>query len=94
MRSVEDRLDLAWGFYFRSIILRHGPSIVHVVLDVPVVNELLDLILKGDTLLNGVTGILVVPIIFVLVPLGAISAQRVRLLEYPSLLCSHKNVLW
>ena len=91
--SAKERLDLAWGFGFRSIILRPNPPIVDVVLEVPAVNELIDLILGGDALLSGMTNVFVESAAFVLVPLGTVSTQRVRPLEYPRMLCSHKNVL-
>ena len=93
MWSAEDRLDLMWGFCFKSIILWPGPLIIDIVLEVPMANELLDLILEGDALLNGITDAFVEPAVFVLVPLGTVSTQRVKLLEYPRLLCSHENVL-
>ena len=73
MRSFKDRLDLAWGFYFRSIDLRPGPPIIDVVVEVPTTNVLLDLILEGDAFLSGVTDVLVVPTIFVLIPFGVVS---------------------
>ena len=75
MRSVEDHPDLVWGFCFSSIILRPCPPVVDVVLEVPMTNELLDLILEGDALLSGMTNIFVEQIVFVLVPLGAVSTQ-------------------
>ena len=92
MRSTKDRLNLAWGFCFRSIILRPGPPIVAVVLEVLAANELLYLILEGDAFLSGVADVLVVLIVFALVPFGGVTMQRVRPLEYPCLLCSHENV--
>ena len=73
--------------------MRPSPLFVDVVLEVPAANELLDLILEGDALLNGMANILVEPAIFVLVSLRAVSTQRVRPLEYPSLLRGHEDVL-
>ena len=70
-----------------------GPPIVDVILEVAATNELLNLILEGDAFLNCVANVLVVPIIFVMVLLRAVSMQRVRPLKYPSLLHSHKNIL-
>ena len=78
VRSAEDCPDFAWGFCFRSIILRPSPPIVDVIMEVLAVNELLDLILEGDALLSGVTDVLVVQTVFVLVPLGAVCMQQVR----------------
>ena len=54
IRSTKDHPDLAWGFCFRSIILWLGPPIIDVVLEIPVTNELLYLILEGNALLCGV----------------------------------------
>ena len=93
VRSVEDRLDFMWGLYLKSIILRPGPPIVNVVLEVPAADEVLDLTLECDTLLGDVTNVLVKLAIFVLIPLRAVSTQRVRPLEYSSLFCDHENIL-
>ena len=70
-----------------------GPPIVDVILEVPATNELLDLIIEGDALLSGVTDVLVALTMFVLVPLGVVSTQQFKPLEYPGLLHSHENVL-
>ena len=56
-------------------------------------NELLDLTFEGDALLSSVADILVVPVVFVVVPLGVVYTQRVTPLKYPSLLRDHENVL-
>ena len=93
VRSTEDRPNFAWGFCFRSIILQPSPPIVDVILEVLAVNKLLDLILEGDTFLSRVTDVLVVPTVFVLVLLGAVSTQWVKLFEYPSLLRGYENIL-
>ena len=73
MRSTEDRPNLAWGFCFKSIILRPCPPVVDVILEVPMANELLDLIIEGDAFLNGLTDVLVEPTVLVLVPLLTVS---------------------
>ena len=65
VRSTEDHPNFAWGFCFRSIILRPSPLVVDVVLEVPTMNEFLDLILECDALLGGVTDVLVVSTVFV-----------------------------
>ena len=93
MRSSEDHPNLAWGFCFRFVILRPGPPIVDVVLEVPTANKLLDLILESDALLSGMANVFVERALFVLVPFEAVSMQWVMPLEYPCLLCSHDNVL-
>ena len=62
-------------------------------MEVPLVDELIDLIFEGDAFLSRVTNIFVVLIVFILIPFGAVSMQRVRHLEYPSLLRGHKDVL-
>ena len=93
VRSAKDRPNFTWGFYFRSIIFWPGPHVVDVILEVLTVNEFLDLIIKCDTLLGGVTNVLVESTIFILVPLRAVSTQRVRPFKYFSLLRDHKDVL-
>ena len=93
MRFVEDHPDLTWGFCFTSIILQPGPPSIDVILEVLATNELLDLILEGDALRRGVTNVLVVPTVFVMVPLEAVSKQRIRPLKYPSLLRGQENIL-
>ena len=92
-RSTEDRLDLVWGLCLRCIIMLPGFPIVNVVLEVPTVDEFLNLILKCNALFSGVTDVLMVSTIFILIPFGAISTQQVRPLEYPSLFCSHEDFL-
>ena len=93
VRSAEDCPDFAWAFYLRSIILQPCLLVANVVLEVPTVDEFLDLILKCDALLSGVIDILVVSVAFVLILLGAVSTQRVRLFEYPNLFRDHEDVL-
>ena len=93
MGSTEDRPNLAWGFCFRSLVLRPSPPIVDVILEVFAADELLSLILEGDTVLSGVIDILMEPKVFILVPLGAISTQWVRPLKYPNFLHSNKDIL-
>ena len=75
VRSVEDRPNFVWGFCFKSVVLRPGPPVVDVILEVPAMNELLDLILEGDAFLSCVTDVLMVPTVFVLAPLKAVSIQ-------------------
>ena len=81
MRSAEDRPDFAWEFDLKSIIMRPSPPVVDVMLEVSVTDEFLNLILEGDAFLGSVTNILVEPKVFVMVPLRAISMQRVKPLE-------------
>ena len=93
VRFIEDHLDLVWGLCLKCIVLHPGPPVVNVVLEVPVAGELLDFILECNALFSGVTDVLVVSTIFIMIPFRAISTQRVRPLEYPSLFCSHKDVI-
>ena len=81
VRFVEDHPNFVWRLYLRCIILRPGPPVVNVVLEVPMVDELLNFILKRNAFFYGVTNVLMVSTIFILIHLGAISTQRVRLLE-------------
>ena len=92
VRSTKDRPDLVWGLYLRCIILRPGPPVVNVVLEAPTTNELLDFILEHNALFRGVTNVLMVSTIFILIPLGTVSTQRVRPLEYSSLFHDHEDV--
>ena len=78
MGFAKDSPNLAWGLRFRWVILRSRPPIADIVLQVPTVNELLYLIFKGDTLLDGMAGISVESTELVLVLLGAISMQWVK----------------
>ena len=93
VRPAEDRPDFLWGFCLKSIVLRPGPLVVDVILEEPVANEFLNLILESDALLSGVTDVLVESAIFVLIPLRAVSMKRVRPLEYPSLLRGYEDIL-
>ena len=56
-------------------------------------NDLLNLTLEGDAFLNGMTDIFTEPAVLILVPLGVVSTQWVRLLEYSCLPYGHENVL-
>ena len=40
IRPTKDCPDLALGFCFRYLVLRPGPPIINVVLEIPAVNEL------------------------------------------------------
>ena len=93
MRTAEDRLNLAWGLYFKSVILRPCPPVVDVVLKVPAANELLNLILEGDAFISGMTDAFMEPTVLILVPLRTVSTQWVKPVEYSRLLCSHEHVL-
>ena len=73
VRTTKDRPDLAWRFFFTSVILWPRPPVVDVVLEVPATNELFNLVFEGETLFSGVTNIFMEPAILVLVPLGAVS---------------------
>ena len=73
MRSVEDRLDLAWGFCFRFVNFWPCTPIVDVILEVLTTNELLYPIFEGDALLSGMTDVFMEPTVLVLVPLVAVS---------------------
>ena len=66
--------------------------VVDVILEVFVVNDLLNLIFEGNALFSGMTDVFVEPVVLVLVPLGVVSMQWVRPLEYPHLL-SYENIL-
>ena len=72
IRSTEDRLNLAWGFYFRFVILQLCPPIIDVILEVPVANDFLNLFFEGDALLNGVIDIFMELVVLV-VSFGVVS---------------------
>ena len=55
VRFAEDSLDLEWGLHCRSIILRSRPPIIHIILQVLMLDKLLYLIFQGDTLLGRVS---------------------------------------
>ena len=52
-----------------------GTPIADVVLEVSLLDELLDLILKGDAFFRGVADIPVVSVVLILVPLRVVSNQ-------------------
>ena len=93
VRPAEDRPDLMWGHSLKCIVLWPGPPIVDVVLEVPAMDEFLNFILECNALFSGVTDIFMVLTIFIMIPLGAISMQRVKSFEYSSLFHSHEDVL-
>ena len=51
-RSTKDSPDLAWGLCFQLVILWSRPLIVNIVLQVPMVDKVLYLVLQCDTLLS------------------------------------------
>ena len=67
MRSAEDSLDLARRSCLALVIVQLGASVADVISEVSFSDEFLDLILKHNALLGGVTDIFVVPTIFVLI---------------------------
>ena len=81
VRSAEDCLDFVWWLCLRCIILRLGPLVVNVVLEVPAANEFLNFILKCNAFFNSVTDVIMLSAIFVLIPFRAVSTQWVRPLE-------------
>ena len=66
---TKDVLDFVWRLCLRCFVLWSSPPAINVILKVPSTDEFFNFILKRDTLLYGVTDILMVPIILVLVPL-------------------------
>ena len=74
MGSTKYSLDFMRGLYLWPIILSSHPSIVDVVLQVPMVDEFLYLILQGDALLGGMTDISVESVVLILISLEAISS--------------------
>ena len=68
-------------------------SFVNIILEVLAVDEFLDLILECNALFSSVTNVFMVLAIFILIPFGTVSTQRVRQLEYSSLFRSHEVVL-
>ena len=72
VRFTEDRPDFVWGLCLKCIILRSGPPVVNVVLEVPATNEFLDLILECNALFSSVTDVLIVLTIFTLIPFRAV----------------------
>ena len=70
---TEDRPDLAWGLCFRSVILWPCHPVIDVILEVPTMNELLYLVLEGDSLLNRMIDIFMEPAVLILVPLKVVS---------------------
>ena len=91
LRSAKDRPDFVWRLCLRCIILRPGPPIVNVILEVPAMDEFLDLILECNAFFGSVTDVLVVFAIITLIPFGVVSTQWVRLLEYSSLFWAMKT---
>ena len=74
MGPPKDGPDFVWRVCLRCFVLWSGPLAINVILKVPATDDFFNFILKRDTLIRGVTDILVVPTILVLVPFGAVSA--------------------
>ena len=84
-----DGLDFVWGLCLSCFFLWSSPPSINVILKVP---KFFNLILKRDTLLHSVIDVLMVLTVLVLVPFGAVSAQRVWPFEYVSLFCCHEDI--
>ena len=74
IRATKDGPDFVRGLCLRCFVLWSGLPAINVILKLLVIDELLNFILKRDTLLYGVTDVLVAPTILVLVPFGAVSS--------------------
>ena len=72
MQSAEDGLNFARRFYSILVVALLGSFVTDVILEVPIMDEFLDLILEHDAFLCGVADRLI------LISFGAISSQRVR----------------
>ena len=69
MWPTEDSPDLARRSYLTLVVVRLGASVADVISEIPFSDEFLNLILEHDVLLHGVADILVIPTIFILIPL-------------------------
>ena len=75
VRSAKYGLEFVKRFCLVLVTVQLGPPVTDVVLEVPITNEFLDLILEHDTLLCGVADILVILAVLVLISFGAVSSQ-------------------
>ena len=66
---AEDSSDLARRSCLTLVVTWLGASIAYIISKVPFSDEFLDLIIEHDALLCGVTDVLVIPAIFILIPL-------------------------
>ena len=73
IRSIKDRLDLAWGLWFGPVILRSHPPVIDIILEVPATDELLYLVFERDALLSGMNDIFMELVVLIMIPFGAMS---------------------
>ena len=92
MQSAKDGPDWAWKFCLVLVTTWLGSFVTDVVLEVPITDEFLNLILKHDTLLCSVAEILVIPVVLVLISFGAVSLQWIGPFEDARLLGCQEDI--
>ena len=86
VRPTKDCFDFVKRFCLVLATMQLGSSVVDIVLEIPIADEFLNLILKHDTLLCNVVDTFVIPAVLALVSLGVASSQWVQPLEDACLL--------
>ena len=67
MRFFEDSSDHTRRFCLLSVLVGPGALVADIVLEVPLSDEFLDLVLKCDAFFGGMANILMVSVVLVLV---------------------------
>ena len=91
--SAEDGSNFARRSCFALVLVGLSAPVADVVLEISLSDELLNLIFKGDAFFRGVADISVKPIVFILVPLRAVSPHRIRSFVHARVLRGQEYIL-
>ena len=93
VQSAEDGSDFAMRSCLALVLMGLGAPVVDVVLEVSISDELLNLVFEGDAFFCGVADISVKSIVFILVPLRAVSLHRIGSFIHARVLCGKEYIL-
>ena len=93
MLPTEDSLDLARRSGLILVIMWLGASIADIILEVSLLDEFFNLILKRDALFRGVADISRESTVFVLIPLRAVSPHLIRSFVHVHVLRGQEYIL-
>ena len=85
--SVKDGSDFVRRSCLALVLVGLCAPFADIVLEVSLSDELLNLVLEGDAFFRGVADIFVKPIVFILVPLRAVSPHQIGSCIHAHVLC-------
>ena len=93
VRSAEDGSDFAGRFCLALVLVGLDPPVADVIMKVSLSDELLNLVFEGDAFFRGVADVSMKSVVFILVPLRAVSQHRIGLFVHACVLHGQEYIL-